>query len=732
MISPDTVLANRYRLVSRLGGGGHGEVWRAHDLLLDRIVAVKTIRAGLADDPEFAARFHAEARSMATIDHPGVVAVFDFGIAELSGRRTPYLVMQYLDGEPLHLLLSRGGRIPAGAAMDLVAQTAEALQAAHDAGVVHRDVKPGNLVIRPDGSVVLTDFGIARSAGDGKLTATGIVLGTVVYCAPEQAEGAAPSTAMDVYALGVVAYECLTGQVPFQGENAVAIALKHVNEAPAPLPAHVPAAVGEVVMRALAKDPADRWPSAGALAAAARALTDRAAPGPSLADRAAPGPSLADRAAPGPWLADRSASGPSLADRSASGPPFDDVPDLSDRSDVGDHQDLTPPSDRRDRSATGSSPMAGRSGSGERAPVGGRATAGGAAVSGTGTDRATLPAPAGGRRVRRWALSVGAGFVATAIAATAAWNLLGTDHPESPASQAQAGPTPPIATDPSPDLLTHTRDDDHEPRERPTTPAPVETTPETGPSEDPSPPPPAEGVLVGGIVHSGGPSSGDPEQDGYQPGQVDVFTGKGKRVASRRADRRGFRFSLPRGGYRLQTAVAGRTCSTTARVTPDRTTRADLTCSVPEPGFRSAAVKDVPGDVKGGPDSGETPPYADLLVAAANGGQDGVTLAFVTGGPIPGKAPSGKSQSRWAVSIEQDAKTFVLSFTGRDGAWSAAWTPATGPVAAKPVISGAGISVAFDRAQLKTAPVDFTQPYRISHADANVTIDTHTWTDSTP
>lgn len=374
--------------------------------------------------------------------------------------------------------------------------------------------------------------------------------------------------------------------------------------------------------------------------------------------------------------------------------------------------------------------MAGRSGSGERAPVGGRATAGGAAVSGTGTDRATLPAPAGGRRVRRWALSVGAGFVATAIAATAAWNLLGTDHPESPASQAQAGPTPPLATDPSPDLLTHTRDDDDKPRERPTTPAPVETTPETGPSKDPSPP--AEGVLVGGIVHSGGPSSGDPEQDGYQPGQVDVFTGKGKRVASRRADRRGFRFSLPRGGYRLQTAVAGRTCSTTARVTPDRTTRADLTCSVPEPGFRSAAVKDVPGDVKGGPDSGETPPYADLLVAAANGGQDGVTLAFVTGGPIPGKAPSGKSQSRWAVSIEQDGKTFVLSFTGRDGAWSAAWTPATGPVAAKPVISGAGISVAFDRAQLKTAPVDFTQPYRISHADANVTIDTHTWTDSTP
>lgn len=709
MISPETVLANRYRLVSRLGGGGHGEVWRAHDLLLDRIVAVKTIRAGLDGDPEFAARFHAEARSMATIDHPGVVAVFDFGIAELSGRRTPYLVMQYLDGEPLHLLLSRGGRIPAGAAMDLVAQTAEALQAAHDAGVVHRDVKPGNLVIRPDGSVVLTDFGIARAAGDGKLTATGIVLGTVVYCAPEQAEGAAPSTAMDVYALGVVAYECLTGQAPFQGENAVAIALKHLHEAPAPLPAHVPAAVGEVVMRALAKDPADRWPSAGALAVVARALADRAAPGASLADRSAPRPSLDGLSGSG------------------------ERPGLDGRSAL-DASGERPTAGRRTGSGGGptASGWAGSSGgpeAGGRAAVGG--AAGGAAGSGMGTGRATVSAPAGGRRVRRWALGVGAGFVAMAVAATAAWNLLGTGPPESSASQAQAGPTPPIAADPSPDLLTHTRDDDDKPRDKPTTPAPVKTTPEIVPSEDPSPPAPAEGVLVGGIVHSGGPSSGDPGQDGYQPGQVDVFTGKGKRVASRRADRRGFRFSLPRGGYRLQTAVAGKTCSTTARVTPDRTTRADLTCSIPEPAFRSAALKDVRGDVKGGPDSGEAPPYADLLVAAANGGQDGVTLAFVTAGPIPAKAPSGgKSQSRWAVSIEQDGKTFVLSFTGRDGAWSAEWAPATGPVEVKPVISGASISVAFDRAQLKTAPVDFTEPYRISHADANVIADTHSWTDT--
>ncbi|GAA1672654.1 hypothetical protein GCM10009733_082300 [Nonomuraea maheshkhaliensis] len=348
-----------------------------------------------------------------------------------------------------------------------------------------------------------------------------------------------------------------------------------------------------------------------------------------------------------------------------------------------------------------------------------------------GTGRATVSAPAGGRRGRRWALGVGAGFVATAVAATAAWNLLGTGPPESSASRAQAGPTPPIAADPSPDLLTHTRDDEDKPRDKPTTPAPVKTTPEIVPSEDPSPP--AAGVLVGGIVHSGGPSSGDPGQEGYQPGQVDVFTGKGKRVASRRADRRGFRFSLPRGGYRLQTAVAGKTCSTTARVTPDRTTRADLTCSIPEPAFRSAALKDVRGDVKGGPDSGEAPPYADLLVAAANGGQDGVTLAFVTAGPIPAKAPSGgKSQSRWAVSIEQDGKTFVLSFTGRDGAWSAEWTPATGPIEAKPVISGASVSVAFDRAHLKTAPVDFAEPYRISHADANVIADTHGWTDTAP
>ncbi|GAA3092417.1 serine/threonine-protein kinase [Nonomuraea salmonea] len=238
MIMPETVLAGRYRLLSRLGSGGHGEVWRALDVLLDRVVAVKTVRAGL--DGDAAARFHAEARSMATVEHPGVVGVFDYGIADVDGRRTPYLVMKYLDGEPLHLLLERRGRISAGATMDLVAQTAEALQAAHDAGVVHRDVKPGNLIVRADGSVVLTDFGIARAAEGHKLTASGIVLGTATYCAPEQAEGAEPSAAMDVYALGVVAYECLSGRPPFHGDNAVAIALQHVHDPPPPLPADVP------------------------------------------------------------------------------------------------------------------------------------------------------------------------------------------------------------------------------------------------------------------------------------------------------------------------------------------------------------------------------------------------------------------------------------------------------------------------------------------------------------
>ncbi|TDD19855.1 serine/threonine protein kinase [Nonomuraea diastatica] len=267
MVAQGTTLAGRYRLDTRIGAGGMGEVWRGEDIVLARTVAVKVLLPGRMEDPGFVARFQGEARAMATINHSGVVDVYDYGV---SGD-TVYLVMKFVDGEPLDRLLSRLGRIAPQQAMELIAQAASALQAVHDQGIVHRDVKPGNLLVQRDGTLVLTDFGIARSDLANRLTDAGMVLGTAAYCAPEQAEGAPVTPAVDIYALGVVAYECLMGQRPFDGDSAVTIALKHIREAPPPLPAEIPPAVGTLVEVALSKDPARRYPSAKAMSEAARA-----------------------------------------------------------------------------------------------------------------------------------------------------------------------------------------------------------------------------------------------------------------------------------------------------------------------------------------------------------------------------------------------------------------------------------------------------------------------------
>ncbi|TDD33931.1 serine/threonine protein kinase, partial [Nonomuraea terrae] len=274
MVAQGTTLAGRYRLDTRIGAGGMGEVWRGEDIVLARTVAVKVLLPGRMQDPGFVARFQAEARAMATINHSGVVDVYDYG---LSGD-TVYLVMKFVDGEPLDRLLGRLGRIPPQAAMELIAQAASALQAVHDQGIVHRDVKPGNLLVQRDGTLVLTDFGIARSDLANRLTDAGMVLGTAAYCAPEQAEGAPVTPAVDIYALGVVAYECLVGQRPFDGESPVTIALKHIREAPPPLPQEIPQAVRTLVDIALSKDPARRYPSARAMSEAARAIASGQVP----------------------------------------------------------------------------------------------------------------------------------------------------------------------------------------------------------------------------------------------------------------------------------------------------------------------------------------------------------------------------------------------------------------------------------------------------------------------
>ncbi|WP_435588876.1 serine/threonine-protein kinase [Micromonospora chalcea] len=266
MLSPGVKLGNRYRLDERIASGGMGDVWRGTDQVLGRTVAVKSLLPALLDEPGFAERFRGEARTMATINHPGVVDVYDFG----SDQHIAFLVMEYVEGDALSATLSRVGRLTPARTMALLAQAADALHAAHEKGIVHRDVKPGNLLVRPNGTLVLTDFGIARSELVGQLTAAGSVLGTASYISPEQATGAVATPASDVYALGVVAYQCLAGRRPFEGDNPLEIAMKHVRETPRALPADIPPQVRAIVERAMAKDPSARWPSAAALASIAR------------------------------------------------------------------------------------------------------------------------------------------------------------------------------------------------------------------------------------------------------------------------------------------------------------------------------------------------------------------------------------------------------------------------------------------------------------------------------
>ncbi|WP_412099602.1 protein kinase domain-containing protein [Micromonospora ureilytica] len=275
MLTRGVLLGDRYRLGERVATGGMGAVWRGTDVLLEREVAVKVLLPSLVADPEFTARFRAEARMLAALRHPGVVPVHDVGQAALDdGSRVDYLVMEYVEGEPLSARVRTVGRLDPATTMSVLAQAADALHTAHLAGIVHRDVKPGNLLVKADGSVVLVDFGIARSRNMAGLTAANMVLGTASYMSPEQATGQPVSAATDIYALGAVAYFCLAGQPPFHGDNPLAVALRHAQEEPAALPADTPPAVAAVVARALAKRPEDRFGSAAELAAAAADARD--------------------------------------------------------------------------------------------------------------------------------------------------------------------------------------------------------------------------------------------------------------------------------------------------------------------------------------------------------------------------------------------------------------------------------------------------------------------------
>jgi len=267
-----TTLGGRYVLTERIAVGGMGEVWAATDTVLGRAVAVKLLHPGLSQEGDFAERFRAEARHSASLHHPNIATVFDYG--EDDG--TAYLVMELVPGQPLSRIIAERAPLSAPETSSILAQAATALEAAHQGGVVHRDVKPANIIITPSGTTKLTDFGISRAIDTAPLTQTGQVLGTAQYLSPEQALGQSATASSDIYSLGVVGYEMLTGTRPFDADTVVATALAHVNQPPPPLPDTIPAGIRDVVEAALAKDPTDRPASAAAMA---RAL---GMPGPTL------------------------------------------------------------------------------------------------------------------------------------------------------------------------------------------------------------------------------------------------------------------------------------------------------------------------------------------------------------------------------------------------------------------------------------------------------------------
>jgi serine/threonine-protein kinase len=314
---PGVALGDRYRLVKQIAVGGMGEVWEGYDESLARAVAIKVLRAEYAGDRGFLERFRTEARNSAALSHPNIAQLFDYGEQEGSG----YLVMELVVGEPLSDLLEREPVLPPARLLPVLAQTSRALHAAHEAGVVHRDVKPGNILLGRGSRVKITDFGVSLAQNQAVMTATGMVMGTAQYLSPEQAVGHAATPLSDLYSLGVVAYEALVGHRPFTGPTAVDIAVAHVNSPVPPLPATVDKHVAALVMRLLSKDPSKRPATGAELAAELDRLMPRTPPSgvpvvvttPDAPARVAPRTSAARPAAPSPAAAPSAGTPPPSA-----------------------------------------------------------------------------------------------------------------------------------------------------------------------------------------------------------------------------------------------------------------------------------------------------------------------------------------------------------------------------------------------------------------------------------
>ena len=274
------LLGGRYELDGVVGRGGMAEVYRARDIRLDRIVAIKTLRADLARDQIFQARFRREAQSAASLNHPSIVAVYDTGEDMTSGIPVPYIVMEYVDGRTVRDLLQEGHRLLPERSLEIIDGVLRALDYSHQAGIVHRDIKPGNVMVTRNGDIKVMDFGIARAMSDAQatMTQTAQVIGTAQYLSPEQARGERVDSRSDLYSTGCLLYELLTGRPPFTGDSPVAIAYQHVRENPVPpsrVDPDVPPWADAIVLKAMAKSPADRYQTAGDM----RADLQRAASG---------------------------------------------------------------------------------------------------------------------------------------------------------------------------------------------------------------------------------------------------------------------------------------------------------------------------------------------------------------------------------------------------------------------------------------------------------------------